>query len=79
LEGASYEKKTTKSMCDELGYEDSMLAYVEEAAGLGGTRGRRRWVTGRAVEPATSRIPTSAGRRKGRPGRRRVGSHATSE
>jgi flagellar motility protein MotE (MotC chaperone) len=33
LEGASYEKKTTKSMCDELGDEDNMTAYVEAATG----------------------------------------------
>lgn len=36
MEGASYEKKTTKSMCDELGVEDNMKAYVEDAAGISG-------------------------------------------
>jgi hypothetical protein len=30
-------------------------------------KSRRRWVTGRAVEPSTSRIPTSTGRRVGWP------------
>jgi len=30
-EGASYEKKTDKSMCDELGDISYMQAYVEEA------------------------------------------------
>jgi hypothetical protein len=38
-----------------------------------------RWVTGRAVEPSRSRIPTLAGPRVGCPGRKLVGSHATSE
>lgn len=33
-EGAPYEKKTTKSMCDELGEEAVMEEYVVEAAGL---------------------------------------------
>jgi hypothetical protein len=36
LEGASYEQKTSKSMCDELGNEDNMIAYVEDAAGISG-------------------------------------------
>jgi hypothetical protein len=40
---------------------------------------RRRWAPGRAVEPATSRIPTSVRRIEGCPGRRPVGSYATSE
>lgn len=31
-EGAPYEKKTSKSMCDELGDEEYMQAYVEEVA-----------------------------------------------
>lgn len=30
-EGASYKKKTRKSMCDELGDKNFMQAYVEEA------------------------------------------------
>lgn len=30
IEGGTYEKKTDKSMCDELGDEDYMVAYVEE-------------------------------------------------
>jgi len=30
-EGAAYTKKTSKSMCDELGNDDYMKAYVEEA------------------------------------------------
>lgn len=34
MEGASYVKKTTQSMCDELKDEDAMSAYVEEAAGI---------------------------------------------
>lgn len=34
-EGASYEKKTSKSMCDELGDEEMMQAYVEEAGNTG--------------------------------------------
>lgn len=33
-EGASYEKKTSKSMCDELGDNTYMEDYVVEAAGL---------------------------------------------
>lgn len=33
-EGAPYEKKTTKSMCDELGDNSYMEDYVVEAAGL---------------------------------------------
>ena len=31
-EGASYVKKTSKAMCDELGNKDNMRAAVEEAA-----------------------------------------------
>ena len=31
IEGASYEKKTDMAMCDELGDEEMMMAYVEEA------------------------------------------------
>lgn len=31
IEGASYVKKTDKAMCDELGNEDNMFSYVEEA------------------------------------------------
>jgi len=30
LEGGAYVKKTEKSMCDELGNEAMMVAYVEE-------------------------------------------------
>jgi hypothetical protein len=30
-EGAPYTKKTDKAMCDELGSEENMQAYVEEA------------------------------------------------
>merc|ERR1712151_509020 len=30
-DGAPYDKKTDKAMCDELGNEDYMTAYVEEA------------------------------------------------
>jgi hypothetical protein len=33
-EGANYVKKTSKSMCDELGDESYMEEYVMEAAGL---------------------------------------------
>ena len=29
-DGAAYEKKTSKAMCDELGDLDYMRAYVEE-------------------------------------------------
>jgi flagellar motility protein MotE (MotC chaperone) len=36
LEGASYEKKTSMSICDELKDEDAMKAYVEDAAGISG-------------------------------------------
>lgn len=32
-DGADYKKKTDKSMCDELGDEGFMSAYVEEAGG----------------------------------------------
>eukprot|EP00300_Choanocystis_sp_HF-7_P042487 c9239_g1_i3.p1 GENE.c9239_g1_i3~~c9239_g1_i3.p1 ORF type:complete len:155 (+),score=31.11 c9239_g1_i3:255-719(+) len=32
-EGAPYKKKTQKSMCDELGSEDYMRAYIEEYGG----------------------------------------------
>ena len=31
--GAPYEKKTDKAMCDELGDLDTMMEYIEEAAG----------------------------------------------
>ena len=31
IEGASYDKKTDNAMCDELGDEEMMAAYVEEA------------------------------------------------
>ena len=31
LKGASYVKKTDKAMCEELGNEDNMFSYVEEA------------------------------------------------
>lgn len=30
LSGGEYQKKTDKSMCDELGNEDAMIEYVEE-------------------------------------------------
>jgi len=30
IAGGTYEKKTTKSMCEELGNEDLMVEYVEE-------------------------------------------------
>lgn len=33
IDGASYEKKTSKSMCDELGDEEMMYSYIEEAGG----------------------------------------------
>jgi len=33
IEGAPYDKKTNDAMCDELGNEDNMQAYVELAAG----------------------------------------------
>lgn len=32
-DGAPYEKKTDKAMCDELGDLDTMMEYIEEAAG----------------------------------------------
>lgn len=32
-DGASYEKKTDKAMCDELGDLDMMMDYIETAAG----------------------------------------------
>lgn len=32
LDGASYEKKTSKSMCDELGDVYTMIEYIEEAS-----------------------------------------------
>jgi hypothetical protein len=31
LEGANYEKKTDKSMCEELGNIDTMMNYIEDA------------------------------------------------
>ena len=33
-DGAPYPKKTDKAMCDELGDENYMQAYVEEAGGV---------------------------------------------
>lgn len=33
IDGANYEKKTSKSMCDELGDEEMMVSYIEEAGG----------------------------------------------
>ena len=33
LEGAPYTKKTSGAMCDELGNDEYMQAYVEEAGG----------------------------------------------
>jgi len=30
VDGASYEKKTEKSMCDELGNIENMMAYIED-------------------------------------------------
>jgi len=33
VEGKPYEKKTDKAMCDELGDEEMMTAYVFEAGG----------------------------------------------
>jgi hypothetical protein len=33
-EGANYVKKTSKSMCDELGDDEMMEEYVREAAGI---------------------------------------------
>jgi flagellar motility protein MotE (MotC chaperone) len=38
LDGASYEKKTGMSICDELKDEDAMTAYVEDAAGISGCK-----------------------------------------
>ena len=39
LEGAPYTKKTSGAMCDELGNDEYMQAYVEEAAQLRMERG----------------------------------------
>lgn len=33
IDGANYDKKTSKSMCDELGDEEMMHDYIEEAGG----------------------------------------------
>ena len=33
-EGHAYDKKTSKAMCDELGDEEMMQAYIEEAGGV---------------------------------------------
>lgn len=33
IEGANYDKKTSKAMCDELGDEQMMFEYIEEAGG----------------------------------------------
>lgn len=33
IDGANYEKKTSKAMCDELGDEEMMQSYIEEAGG----------------------------------------------